>query len=579
MKTGVQQKTILEFREVFEEEAKPLGVYLKGISRAKMLMVGAHFLGFDNRKSKFHNHKEFFSMYFCAENNALANSIYKQVVKLETDGQASIIIVNALSSLQLFEHCFENLDETDTQTNAEIEVNLFKAYLFLNQLNTEKDSIASKSCKALGVEFQFAGMTLAQSFAYSDIENYNLAETFTCQFVKAVYLFEFLSTHKDTEKLLEEFLKRFACKTWKDYIKKLVPIAASVIQNEKEGHLDIVVAKDENYETNCSFIEKLIVLDNEPITDIDFRIIRTAPLYKVEEGRYRIIFGLFVLEKIFKGLYFLLRDVNSTLSKADKKKDFRSFYCDNFSEQTLLYQVLKDTYNGKYLEFTGAEMKASGIDAEPDYYIRRGNYVFPFESKDILITAETKTSRDFNLISEAFKSKFYFEDVGVKISNKAVLQIVKNIGRILRMEMPFDNVYKARSLRIYPVLVIHDQQYNLVGLNIFVNEWFVAEIQKLKDTGVDVDRVEKLTIIDIDTLIYYQDVFMSRKLILDKVIDEYYHFITLDKKRKYRDKPHLNEYIKRSIIPFSIFISQFSHAKGLGKTPAIFLKKAGTLFE
>ena len=184
------------------------------------------------------------------------------------------------------------------------------------------------------------------------------------------------------------------------------------------------------------------------------------------------------------------------------------------------------------MEFTGAEMKASGIDAEPDYYIRRGNYVFPFESKDILITAETKTSRDFNLISEAFKSKFYFEDVGVKISNKAVLQIVKNIGRILRMEMPFDNVYKARSLRIYPVLVIHDQQYNLVGLNIFVNEWFVAEIQKLKDTGVDVDRVEKLTIIDIDTLIYYQDVFMSRKLILDKVIDEYYHFITLDKKRK-----------------------------------------------
>lgn len=579
MATGFQQKLILEFREIFHEEPKTLKEYLSGISRSKMLMVGAHFLGFDNRKSKFNNHMEFFSMYFCGENNTFANELYKRVVKLETDRKASIIIVNALASLQLFEYCFENLNDTDTQTNAEVEVSLFKAYLLLNQLNTDKDSIASKSCDALETEFKFAGMTLAQSFAYSDIANYNLSETFTCQFVKAVYLFEFLSSNKEAESLLREFLKRFNCKTWKDYIKKLVPIAAAIIQNEKEGHLDIVVSKDENYDENCSFIEKLIVLDNEPITDIDFRKIRTAPLYKVEEGRYRIIFGLFVLEKIFKGLYFLLRDVNASLPKEDKIKEFRGFYCDNFSERTLLYEVLKDTYNGKYVEFTGTEMKASGIDAEPDYYIRRGNYVFPFESKDILITAENKTSRDFNLIFEAFKSKLYFEEVGGKISNKAVLQIVKNIGRILRMEMPFDNAYKSSSVRIYPILVIHDQQYNLVGLNVFVNQWFEAEIQKLKDAGINVDRVEKLTIIDIDTLIFYQDAFISRKLILDKVIDEYYKFITFDRKRKYRDQEHLNDYIKRTIIPFSIFISQFSHARGLGKTPAIFLKKAGTLFE
>ena len=208
MKSGFQQKLILEFREIFDDEPKTLSEYLNGISKTKMLMAGAHFLGFDNRKSKFHDHWEFFSMYFCGENNALANSHYKQVVKLEADRKASIIIVNALSSLQLFEYCFENLNETDAQTNAEVEVNLFKAYLLLNQLNTEKDSIASKSCDALGTEFKFAGLTLAQSFAYSDIANYNLAETFTCQFVKAVYLFEFLTSNKETENLLKEFQQK-----------------------------------------------------------------------------------------------------------------------------------------------------------------------------------------------------------------------------------------------------------------------------------------------------------------------------------------------------------------------------------
>jgi hypothetical protein len=379
--------------------------------------------------------------------------------------------------------------------------------------------------------------------------------------------------------LNQSFLKLFNCQSSDEYLKRIIPLGISVIIKGREGHLDIDVRADEDYESNLTFLDNLVVLDHEPITDIDFRKLRTTPFYKIEKDKYRVIFGLFVVEKIFKGLYFLLRNVNATLPKPDKLKDFRSFYCDYFSERTLLYDVLQATYNSRYIEFNGSQMKESGLEAEPDYYIRRGNYVFLFESKDILINVDVKTSRDYDKIEEAFKEKFYFEEHDGKKANKAVLQLVNNIKRILCKELPFDNAYKETSLRIYPILVIHDDQYNLAGLNVLINKWFKDEIKNLENEGVPVDKVHDLTTIDIDTLIFYQDSFKTRKVKLDKVIDEYHKFIKFDSKKKYRDEEHAQEHIKRSVVPFSIFLSNYSHAKGFGGVPSILKEKGYSLFE
>ncbi|MEQ8924341.1 MAG: hypothetical protein RLO81_00935 [Fulvivirga sp.] len=579
MNTGFSLKLILEYREIFDDKPLSVSEYLKGISREKMLTVGAHFLGFNNKNSRFNDHKEFLEMYFCHENNKLANNIYTKIKTIEKNKSREILILNALTSLQLFEFCFENLGKENTQTNAELEVNLFKAYLLLNQLNTQRDNIASKTTESLESEYKLAGLSLAQSFAYSDIANYDLVEAFTCQLVKAVYLFDFLKSRNDTAKLCQSFLELFNCKSSDEYLKRIIPLGISIIRNDGEGHLDINVEADEDYKINIEFLDNLVVLDHEPITDIDFRKLRTKPFYKIEKDKYRVIFGLFVIEKIFKGLYFLLRNVNATLSKSDKLKDFRSFYCEYFSERTLLYDVLHETYGGRYIEFSGSQMKESGLEAEPDYYIRRGNYVFLFESKDILINVDVKTSRDYNQIEEAFKEKFYFEVHDGKKANKAVLQLVNNIKRILNRELPFDSTYKQTSIRIYPILVIHDDQYNLSGLNVIINKWFKEEIKNLEDSGVPVDKVHDLTIIDIDTLIFYQDSFKARKIKLDKVIDEYHKYIKFDRNKKYRDKEHVHEHIKRTVVPFSIFLSNYSHSKGFVGVPSILREKGYSLFQ
>jgi hypothetical protein len=53
------------------------------------------------------------------------------------------------------------------------------------------------------------------------------------------------------------------------------------------------------------------------------------------KSTYRIIYNLFVVEKIFKGLYFLLRDINDELPEEFKIKQFKSFNGDEFSEKIL----------------------------------------------------------------------------------------------------------------------------------------------------------------------------------------------------------------------------------------------------
>ena len=112
---------------------------------------------------------------------------------------------------------------------------------------------------------------------------------------------------------------------------------------------------------------------------------------------------------LHKGVYFKLYEINNGLVKPEKVKgNFRSFYCDEFSEKILLYKTLNSIFKNKYKELSGEEIKTNyNIDAEPDYYIRNGNSIFLFESKDILINATIKSTYDFTQYESEFRKKLY----------------------------------------------------------------------------------------------------------------------------------------------------------------------------
>lgn len=585
---AVTMGQILEFEVAFPlEERLSVEQYLSGGSRSFILNSAAFFLGFKNHKSKFEDNREFLGMFFRKENNELANQIYDRIIEIEKKG-VRIGIINPYSSLKLFEYFFSKPEEPETQTQAEFEVNLLKAYLTLNSEFTQKQSVAFPSANESDEELKIPMMMFCMQYPVSDKSNYDINQIWTTQIIKAIYLFQFLESHKKTQPLLASFLAYFNCTTWQEYLKSLLPLTISAIKRDREAHIDIIVEQGEKFEQGCAFFEKLIIEEQDELDPNDFLTLRAKPFYKIKEGVYRIIFNLFVVEKIFKGVYFLLRDVNKTLPAASRIKEIKSFYGDEFSEKILCYKVMESIYPDKCIRFSGKELSNMKIDAAPDYYVRKGKNIMLVESKDFLIAADKKMSFDFNVYEEEFGRVLDYEELpDGKIKPKAVMQLINSIRRILKKEFSADTDYHYKEIFIYPVLLIHDHQYDTPGFNELIDFWFQDALIELAEEGLFIHHVKPLSVVNIDSLIYNQ-VGLTNDISLNEILNLYQENKKVEKQKKNNFKSqkeyerYLEEYKQMrmsKLIPFSMFIDRFFHKQGLWKLPPLLELVAPALFK
>lgn len=578
---------ILEFNIAFPNE-QPLTVeqYLSGGSRSVILNSAAFFLGFKNSKSEFADNRTFLEMFFRKENTDFANLIYENIRVFEKKG-VEIGIINTYTSLKLFEYYFSKSEEPETQTQADFERNLFKAYLVLNSEFTKSQNVAFTSCENIDDELKIPMMMFCMEYPVSDKSNYDINQIWATQMIKAIYLFQFLESHQKTQPLLAAFLAYFNAPTWQDYLKSLLPLTIPAINNSKEAHTDINVTPGEKFDEGCAFIEKLIVQENDELDQNDFLSVRARPFYKVSDGVYRIIFKLFVVEKIFKGVYFLLRDINKTLPKADKIKEIKSFYGDEFSEKILFYKVIESIYPSNCIHFSGKQLSDMQIDGAPDYYIRKGKNIVLFESKDFLILAEKKASFDFNIYEEEFQRVLYYEDLpDGKEKHKAVMQLIKSIRKLLTKEFLADKDYYYKDVFIYPVLLTHDHQYDTPGFNELIDYWFQDELLGLKEEGLFVHRVKPISVVNIDSLIYNQ-IGLAKDISLHEMLKLYHEYkVVPQKKPIINSKEDYEKYIEEykqirmsKLIPFSLFIDKYFDKQSFWKLPPILEIVAPALFK
>lgn len=585
---SVSMQQILEFEVVFpEEERKPFDFYLKGSSREKILLAASFFLGFKSHDSKYKDNKEFVSMFFRKENETLANRINKVILGFEQTG-TSIGIINAYSSLKLFEYIFSTQIGEIPQTSAEFEVNLFKAYLALNSEFCERQAAGRASLDDCEKELYIPMMVFCMQYPLNDKVNYDLDQIWITQMIKSIYLFQFLETNSISQALLNAFLKDFNCQNWQVYLKKLLPLTMAVIKNEKEAHTDITVPNGPAFHENCHFIEKLMVEDIDVEDKDDFLSLRAKPFYKVSPGVYRIIFPLFVVEKIFKGIYFQLRDINKTLPKLERIKSIKGFYGYEFSEKFLAYKAIDAIYPDNCLKLPGEQLDNMGIIGAPDYYLRKSKNILVFESKDFLIAAEPKMSFNYNVYDEKLgRILDYEESEDGKIKNGAVLQLINSIRMILKKEFPADKNYHYKDVFIYPILLTHDHQYNTPGFNELIDFWFQEELLTLKAEGLFINHVKPLAVVCIDSLIYHQKRLLQN-VALHLVLDEYFRNKILDKpqKKKIQSDQEAAMYFEKikdmrisKLIPFSLFIDKLFKKMGLNENPPLLELVAPVLFK
>ena len=378
--------------------------------------------------------------------------------------------------------------------------------------------------------------------------------------------------------MLQEFLKYFEKTTWQFFLRELVALTPSIIQQEQlkvktetkttETYTDIIVREDK-FTEDCAFIEKFAIQNTDVLSETDFLSLRAKPLYKIAEGKYRIIFDLFLVEKIFKGLYFIFNELNNNLPKERKIAEFKSFFGKEFSEKILAYKVIDSIFADKCIKFSGQELDNMKIDGAPDYYIRKGENILLFESKDFLIKAEKKLSFDYNIYEEEFTRVLYYE----KMSNgkekpKAVLQLINNIEKLLKSEFAADKDYKYKDISIYPILLIHDYQYDVFSFNYLINDWFQYELEQLKKDGLFVYRVKPLTIISIDTLIFHQKGLIDGVSLTD-LINMYIKKNSSKQKNNFKVLEKIENFEMSKYLPFSKFIEDYFDNNKLNKMPPI----------
>ena len=508
---------ILPFSAVFPNESpREIKEYIKGISKETLITAGCFFLGFKTYGSKYADPSAFLKMLFGSDKVQIekAEQNIKAFLAANRYVSETPTIPHVVSSLQFFEIAYKLDAAEQTKTQKQSELDILKAYLLLNESLSERTRTVEQIEQHFQGHMRIVANHLFYQFDRFDLTNYDTDKLYSTQLLRACMFFEFLSQRKDCALLLHEFYRHFEVKDHKDYLKRILTLSFAVITAEKEAQTDIVL---ENDPEQASFLDRMAINNAEIIDDFDFKAIRANPIYKVSEGIYRIISPLFAIELIYNGLVWKFKEIYDKMPEQDRPKSFQGLKTLDFSEKFVLNSVLPKYFDERHMQKTGQELDEN-YQGAPDYYVRNLNSIILFESKDIMINAEVKQSVDFLKIEQALKEKLYKKSNG---KSNAVLQLIKSIEKILSKKQAFDSDYSLDKVTISPVIILHNRMFNNTGLNKFINFWFQEELQILKNKGFKISNIRPLVIIDIDTLIFNQDLFSDRTLDLESCLHEY----------------------------------------------------------
>lgn len=566
---------IIDFKKIFDSENSE--DYLQRIEDIpkKLLVDAASYLtSFHPNSDLTRDHRSLLSKWFGIKNNRFANEINDKINLYKKDKSSHTGILNPRTSLKLFESVLANNHNLDEIEDEEFEKLLFKIYLALNEQLNKNDNLIIDSAKKFEDYPQSICLAIGISLPTSDISNFNLKSVLVGQVLKAIFLFEFLAQQDSAQLLLKSFFDRFNVNDYKGFLQKLLPIVFFVVSANKGGSITINVNEDENYKSSSEFLDKLIVNDIDyKDNEIDYLTIRANPLYKTGKSSYLVISPLFVIEKTFNGLYFLLKEINDSFEQKSRIK-LRQLITFEFSEKYLFYKIIERSYPKKYFKLAGEKMKTPGA---PDYYIRNGNKVFLFESKDVLIGADIKESYDFVQYEKALKAKLYYESNGKKESPKAVRQLANFAKSLLNNEFKEDSSYKPKSLKIYPIILLHNRQLDILGLNNLINIWFDKEKDLIENSGLSTKNLRRPTIIHIDTLILMHEQLNAGKYKLEKLLDDYQNWIDEIRlnKKKFKSEQEQRQFVQDQLASFNMYFD----IKFGWKIPSLFEEKGINIAE
>lgn len=417
------------------------------------------------------------------------------------------------SCFLFFTLILQNYNEDNRNLNTQDINNIYKAYLYCSQYWTDKQ---------VKGEGRFSDITEASIRIDLPVVEFKLYKDFKPQIYKASRFFHFCETNAKFNKFSKWFYSERGVSDHIEYISCLFGFYHSSFKG-------IYITIPPEFDSQISFFDQFIINKND-CTDLwntkNLNYLRNHFLIKTSNNTYLVLNVNLLVDKFYQGLIFDFWNVVEKNKGTNNKgkiignfADFKSLLGDDFSEKTLLYDLLEKSFiSPEYKKIQGDSLKNQGIDNEPDYYIRKGNTIFLFECKDLTISDAVKQSSDYGYVKLEILRRICKDGDANK---KGGAQLLYNIDRIFNQQL-LDKIDQPidKNTIVYPIIVINDRAFNSLGINFLLVEEFVR-ICKIKYPNLQ-GKVRIPVIIDIDTLFFLMTSLKDDKIDFQFLLDSYY---------------------------------------------------------
>lgn len=432
----------------------------------------------------------------------------KQLDAFMADQQNPVLIMNQ-SCLSFYAKALQVKNTEMRELTNEDKRRIFLAYLLCTEewANHQEDGFVADRDKP-------ENMLLKVDMLISEFKRH---KDFKAALYKATQLFLFSEKHSDYWAVVTKFLADHRVKDWREYLLYLLELYF------KSLHLD-----GTDTQNLTAFEEQYAFGLDEDIADKSSLVwLRDHFLVKRGDGSYLVLNNNLIVDKMYQGLKFDLfktaRDNNLLInSKAMTSVDkLNEELGTDFSEEYLMYDLLERIYDtNETVRYRGSFLKGK-IEAEPDYYLRRGDKILLIEHKDVLISEENKQETDIDKIVDAVADKICREKSGKK-GRKGGPQLLHTMDGIFLNDtmQPYDADAKKVDL-VYPVVTVVDSAFSALGVALATVRKFSELAQNYETIKQGLTHVLPVTIIDIDTLLILSKRLHDKNLDLFALIDEY----------------------------------------------------------
>jgi hypothetical protein len=449
--------------------------------------------------------------------NTVKSNVYNLFYKNLQKGKI-INIINQTTSLFVLDSLL--LKKVDYNEKKELSPeNLESLFKFYLSVTSKWSNNQSKNIQIGKTDFKFYPLLL--SLAYD--EHFKVKD-FRIQLIKIFYFFDFCNSNADFNMALDSFFHLKKVQNWKEYILFLSTSYAQLLKSERIKTA-MNFSNDINDQLLFSCLKNFIINPEDYRGEPDFVEIRSFPLYKLSTNILLFLNFNFFIDKIYRGFIFDFADtlidhkIKIGNLKIKSRPDFFKITGKNFIEISLFGQIVKATFpNSQYHHFDSQKLELLIGDGAPDYMIIDKAKVYVFEFKNVHFNGNVKVSGDLSQIISEIRLKL-FENSDKK--PKGIRQLVSFIKRIKLNE--FRSIFNRSGdeIIIYPIILTNESVFDLNGITLVIDSLYLSEICHLNCGG----RIKDLTMINLDTLIKYKELFVNKNLKLNHVLSDYRDFL------------------------------------------------------